>query len=337
MNPILVDVLRGESCESCHRGALIALNADGKTVLELGDTDALVFPRSSLKPLQAIPLVESGACDKYAMTEQELALACASHSGEEIHRQVLSQWMQRIGLSPANLECGPALPFDKEAAEQLLRSGGDAAREIHNCSGKHTGMLTMAAFLEQPLAGYSEYGHVTQQGWMTVLSEVSGINIFDMPWDKDGCGLPAIALPLAAFAKSFVPFLTAHKNNTKRSVALSKISNAMRAHPVMVAGSNRCCTGVMTNVNGLMAKTGAEGVFIAAAIESGIVIALKADDGANRAAEAMLGAALRHLGLIDATQYENMRQWFSPPIINSQQAVVGFVAPSKVWNSLNRI
>ncbi len=334
MNPVLVDVLRRDTVESRHRGAVVAINAEGKTVLSLGDTEALVFPRSSLKPLQAIPLLESGAVERFAMSDQELALCCASHSGEQIHLQVLNQWMQRVGLSASQLECGPSLPLDKHAAEELLRNGGNASRELHNCSGKHTGMLTLSAFLEQPLAGYSEYNHPTQQKWMAVLSELSGVNILDMPWDKDGCGLPAIAMPLSAFARSFTPFIHSADGNTKRGMAASRIARAMRAHPQLVAGTKRCCTATMAGVDNLMVKTGAEGVFIAVAVNAGIIIALKADDGANRAAEVMLGATLRQLGLLSAGQYSALAPWYSPPILNSQQAVVGSVVPSKVWSDL---
>ncbi len=334
MNPVLVDVLRRDTVESRHRGAVVAINAQGKAVLSLGDTNALVFPRSSLKPLQAIPLLESGAVERFAVTDQELALSCASHSGEQMHLQVLDQWMQRVGLSPSQLECGPSLPLDKDTAERLLRNGGAASRELHNCSGKHTGMLTLSAFLEQPLAGYSEYNHTTQQGWMAVLSELSGVNVFDMPWDKDGCGLPAVAMPLSAFARSFMPFIKPADANTKRGMAASRIVSAMRSHPQLVAGTKRCCTATMEGTDSLMAKTGAEGVFIAVAVDAGITIALKVDDGATRAAEVMLGAALRHLGLLSAEQYSALSPWYSPPVLNSQLAVVGSVVPSKVWSDL---
>lgn len=331
MNPVLVDVIRGGAVESCHRGSVIAINAEGRTVLSLGDTDAMVFPRSSLKPLQVLPLVESGAVDRFSMTEQELALACASHNGEDMHLEVLLPWMKRVGLSPSQLECGPSLPLDKNTAENTLRNGGSASRELHNCSGKHAGMLTMAAYLDEPLKGYSEYHHATQQGWMTLLSELSGVNIFDMPWDKDGCGLPAIALPLSAFAKSFVAFTRADKTGDKRQIATARVVSAMRSHPQLVAGFNRCCTASMRGCDDLMVKVGAEGVFIAVAIKAGIVIALKSDDGANRGAEVMLGAALRHLGLLSAHQYEALTPWYKPDIKNSQQAVVGSVQPSKLW------
>lgn len=336
MNPVLAEVIRGGVVESRHRGAVVALNADGKTLLSLGDTDALVFPRSSLKPLQAIPLVESGALDQFGVTDKELALACASHNGETIHVDVLLNWMKRVGLTPALLECGPSLPLDKNASEALLRRGGAAAKELHNCSGKHTGMLTLAAFLEESLSGYSEYQHATQQRWMALLSELSGVNVFDMPWDKDGCGLPAVALPLSAFARAFTAFINGDKSNpkidSKRQIAMARIASAMRAHPQMVAGTNRCCTAAMKNSDDLMVKVGAEGVFIAVALQAGVVIAIKNDDGATRGAEVMLGATLRQLGLVSAERYQAMVAWYNPPIKNSQQVVVGSVQASKAWN-----
>jgi len=334
LNPVLAEVIRGGTVESRHRGSVVAMNADGKTVLSIGDTDALVFPRSSLKPLQVIPLLESGAFDKFSMSESELALACASHNGEEAHMQVLLPWMERVGLSPAQLECGPSLPLEKAASEKLLRNGGSASRELHNCSGKHTGMLTLAAFSGEPLSGYSEYDHATQQKWMSLLSELSDVDIFAMPWDKDGCGLPAVALPLSAFAKAFTPFINAHKFSDKRHLAMASVAGAMRSHPYMVAGNDRCCTASMTGCDNLMVKVGAEGVFIAVAIEAGIVIALKNDDGATRGAEVMLGAALRHLGLVSESQYAALAPWYRPPVLNSQKVVVGSVRPSKAWNDL---
>ena len=334
MNPVLAEVIRGGAVESRHRGAVVAKNADGKTVLSIGDTDALVFPRSSLKPLQVIPLVESGAVDKFSISESELALACASHNGEPAHMQVLLPWMKRVGLSPSQLECGPSLPLDKEASEAHLRNGGNASRELHNCSGKHTGMLTLAAFSDEPLNGYSEYNHATQQRWMSLLSVLSGVDVFSLPWDKDGCGLPAIALPLSAFAQAFTPFINAHKHSDKRHLAMARVSSAMGSHPHMVAGNNRCCTASMTGCDNLMVKVGAEGVFIAVAVEAGIVIALKNDDGATRGAEVMLGAALRQRGLISESQYLALAPWYNPAILNSQEVVVGSVQPSKYWSNL---
>jgi len=188
LNPVLAEVIRGGAVESRHRGAVVAKNADGKTVLSIGDTSALVFPRSSLKPLQVIPLVESGAVDKFGISESELALACASHNGEQAHLEVLLPWMERVGLAPSQLECGPSLPLDKEASETLLRNGGGASRELHNCSGKHVGMLTLAAYSGEPLSGYSEYDHMTQQRWMSLLSRYGESCKCDEIPALHGCG-----------------------------------------------------------------------------------------------------------------------------------------------------
>jgi len=175
---------------------------------------------------------------------------------------------------------------------------------------------------------------MTQQRWMSLLSELGGVNIVDMPWDKDGCGLPAVALPLSAFAQAFTPFINAHKSSDKRHLAMARVASAMRSQPYMVAGHNRCCTASMKGSDHLMVKVGAEGVFIAVAIEAGIVIALKNDDGATRGAEVMLGASLRHLGLISESQYSALAPWYCPAVLNSQKAVVGSIQPSKYWNEV---
>lgn len=331
MNPVLVEVFRSDSVESFHRGAVVAVDASGKVVLELGDINAPVFPRSSLKPIQAIPLIESGAAEHYSLTPQELSLSCASHNAEKNHQKVLSQWMKKIGLTSDQLECGPSLPLHVDTAHQMLRDGGNAEKQLHNCSGKHTGMLTLASFLEVSTEGYSDYQHETQRRWMQVLSDLTGSDVTRYPWDRDGCGLPALAMPLAEFAKALGSFCSPEKQRPARADAMQKILAAMTAHPEMVAGSGRCCTATMQSSKGLVVKTGAEGVFAAIAPANGLAIALKIDDGATRAADAALGAVLRKLEIIDQSQYESMANWYQPDIINSQGVSVGKLAPSSVW------
>ena len=331
MNPVLVEIFRSDKVESFHRGAVVAVNAAGEVIFELGDTSSFVFPRSSLKPIQAIPLIESGAAEHFSLTEQELALSCASHNAEENHQLVLDQWMQRIGLTPDQLECGASLPLHEATAHQLLRAGGESEKRLHNCSGKHTGMLTLAKFLEVATRGYSDYQHETQQRWMQVLSDLSGSDVFSYPWDRDGCGLPALAMPLVEFAAALSCFCTPEKHGAQRAGAMHRILKAMQVHPELVAGSDRCCTAAMLAHDGVAVKTGAEGVFAAIAPASGIAIALKIDDGATRAADAALGAALRKLAVISETQYESMHRWYSPEIKNSQGVAVGRLAPSAVW------
>ncbi|OED39062.1 hypothetical protein AB833_16080 [Chromatiales bacterium (ex Bugula neritina AB1)] len=332
MNPVLVEVFRNDQLESCHRGAVVALNSSGDTIFELGDINALVFPRSSLKPIQAIPLLESGAADFFELTGQEIALACASHNAERSHQAVLASWMSKLSLEVEDLECGPALPMHQITAHQLLRDGGVAARDLHNCSGKHTGMLTLARFLEQPLQDYSNYKHATQQCWMDVLTELSGERIQDLPWDRDGCGMPAVALPLIAFARALSAFCKPADHSPERARAMHAILRSMNEHADLVAGSDRCCTATMRAHSDLVVKTGAEGVFAAIAPEAGIAIALKVDDGATRASDVVLGATLRKLGVLSEQQYSDLASWYTPSVVNSQKFVTGRVVPSSAWS-----
>lgn len=331
MNPILVEVFRNDTRESFHRGAVAAVDARGEVVFSLGDISALVFPRSAIKPIQAIPLIESGAANRFSLTAQELALACASHNAEQEHQAVLAGWMQKVGLEESMLACGPSLPLNQETAHQWLREGGKATRRLHNCSGKHTGMLTLAKHLEASLSDYADYHHPTQQLWMQVLEDLTGADVAAMPWDRDGCGLPALALPLKDFAKALAGFCNLKNKDQARANAMRTVLEVMHEHPQMVAGSERCCTATMKVHHDLVVKTGAEGVFAAIAPSQGIAIALKIDDGATRAADAALGAVLNHLDIISEADYHSLKQWYAPEIINSQNIVVGRLAASAQW------
>ncbi len=331
MNPVLVEVFRSQQLESRHRGAVVAVDSNGNRVLEMGDVEALVFPRSALKPFQAIPLVEDGAAEHFALSSAELALSCASHNAEPIHIAALDQWMSRVGLSPDDLECGVAWPGYQPATHAMLASGQQAGRHHHNCSGKHTGMLTLARYHEASLAGYSGYEHKTQQLWMAVLQSLTGLQVATLPWDLDGCGLPALAMPLTSLAHAYAQ-LAGSGGAARRRVAMDRITTAMRQHPELVAGSGRCCTAIMQQVDDLTVKTGAEGVFGAVSHTHGIGIALKIDDGATRGSEVALGAVLRKLGLIGDDDYQALGKHFFPDVINSQQRVTGSVRPAAVWD-----
>lgn len=333
LNPILVDVYRNKTLESCHRGAVAAVDAGGKLLFSLGNIDALVFPRSALKPVQAVPLIESGAADHFGLGPKEIALGCASHNAEPIHRDVLTEWMDKVNLDPGMLECGSSLPLHQPTAHQWLREGGEPMRHLHNCSGKHTGMMTLARYLGTDVRGYSEYQHPTQKKWMATLSDLTGIDADSLPWDRDGCGLPALALPLRHFAVALSKFCALDEQRNNRAQAMNRILGAMHGHSDLVAGTDRCCTATMKAHKDLVVKTGAEGVFAAIAPSAGIALALKIDDGATRAADAALGAALQKLGVLSATQYESLQQWYSPKITNSQNAVVGNLTPAAVWNA----
>lgn len=352
-NPVLVKVIRGECVESLHRGCAVAVNTNGEVLLSLGDVSQWVYPRSALKFFQSIPLLESGAAEKFNLSSEEIALSCASHNAEPFHISAITQWLQRLGLDNDSLECGADMPMMKRAAHQLLRDGKEPTRTHQNCSGKHTGMLTLAKFLQAPLTGYSDYHHPTQQAWMQVLSELIDVDVFSLPWERDGCGLPAICMPLQLLAQAFACYAdtsniggkTKTENTSNRAssdaqdamrgAAMQQIIDSIRAHPNMLAGTGRCCTDVTRVCEGrVMIKTGAEGVYGGVIPHLGIGFALKIDDGAGRAANVALGALLTQLGALTTAEYEQLEHHFHPTIINTNDKTTGEIIASEEFLSI---
>ena len=332
-NPILVNVLRRGVVESTHRGSVVVVNNQGEVVFAIGDPQRMIYPRSSLKFLQAIPLLESGAADQYALTAREIALACASHNAESIHTEAVKAWLGRLQLGVDDLECGPTLPLGEDAAHELIARGETPTRAHQNCSGKHSGMLTMARFLGVPTKGYSEYDHPAQQAWITAIGELVDMNVAEMHWERDGCGMPAVMMPIHKLAYGFARFNRPQDIGGRRGEALQRIASAVAEYPEMIAGSKRCCTAVIRETGGkVLVKTGAEGVYGGCVPHLGLGFALKADDGATRGSEVMLGALLDKLGALEPLQTDALKDYFKPQIVNSQQRVTGQLLPSTDWD-----
>jgi L-asparaginase II len=288
-NPVLVEVRRGDMVESRHRAAFAVVDTDGHVVLSAGDVERQVYPRSAIKPIQALPLIETGAADAFDLTDVEIALACASHNGESCHVSAVRAWLDRIGLSERDLVCG--------ADPGRGRSRRGPAHD--NCSGKHTGFLTVARHLGYPSEGYHRRDHAVQQRVLGVLEQMTGLDLDDAPRGIDGCGIPVIGIPLGNIALAMARLADPHDQPEGRQAACARICAAMAAEPFMVAGSGRFCTRVMEAVGPrAVVKTGAEGVYCAALPEHGLGVAIKADDGAPRAAEAAMAGVLRRLGII---------------------------------------
>ena len=316
-NPILVELTRGDLVESVHRGAVAVADADGAIRLALGDIDSPVYPRSSLKPIQALPLVESGAADAFGLSDEEVALACASHSGEPMHVSRVAAWLERIGCREAELACGPQPPRYQPALEEMLRSGEKPTKLHNNCSGKHTGFLTLAKHLKAPAEGYVDVAHPVQQAVLASLAKLSGV--IDPAWGVDGCAAPNFALPLAAFARALAQIAG------RRTVGAGRILRAMMSHPELVGGTGRSCTALMRAAHGKAAvKVGAEGVYAAMLPEPGLGIAIKIDDGAARASETAIAAILAGLGVIDAGM-----ELVRGPLLNTRGDAVGERRPAR--------
>jgi L-asparaginase II len=331
-NPVLARVIRGGEVECVHRGSAVVVDADGLVSFSVGDTGRHIFPRSSYKFLQAIALLESGAADAFGLGEREIALACASHSGEPMHTDRVSAWLENLGLDDGDLECGASLPMHVATARQMLRQGRTTERKHHNCSGKHVGMLTLARHLDAPTAGYSDYEHPVQRAWRKVLSELTGVDSENLVWERDGCGLPALCMPMQALARGYARFADTSGLARPRVEAMNRILSAVKKHPDLIAGSDRCCSAVIEKTGGrVLVKTGAEGVFAGTVPERGIGFALKIDDGATRGSEVALGGLLGALGLLRDGEKEALRPWFRPDVLNSQNYVTGWIEASDEW------
>ncbi|KQZ12925.1 asparaginase [Mesorhizobium sp. Root554] len=327
-NPVLVEVLRGEVVESAHRGAISVVDADGRTVWEIGDTGRPVFPRSAVKAIQALPLVESGAADAYGFGDRELALACASHSGEPEHVDLAASMLAKAGLDKEALECGAHWPSSHDATIELARSGGWPNALHNNCSGKHAGFLCTCVHLGVAPSGYVKAGHESQKLVRDAMQSVTGAAQRTELCGTDGCSIPTYAVPLRSFAHGFAKMATGIGFEPKRAAAAKRLMSACMAEPFLVAGTGRADVPLMQAAPGrIFVKTGAEGVYCAAIPELGFGIALKCDDGAGRAAEVMITAVLSRLLRADATLAARLDELARPGIESRVGAKVGLLQP----------
>ncbi len=318
------EVWRGPAVESVHFGAAAVANAGGEVIYGWGDTGIVTFPRSSLKPIQAIALVETGAADALGLTPEDLALACASHRGEPIHTSRVAAWLDRLGLAESNLACGPDYPSDKDTAADLIRGGIEPSRIFHNCSGKHCGFLTVARHMGWPIDGYNDPSHPAQQFYFDVFSDLLGGDARALPLGVDGCTLPAPALSIADMARSMARYAAARTSNATRSQAIRRLQEAMRAHPRLVAGTGQPNVRLSEATGGrIIMKGGAEGYVVAFIPEQELGIALKIADGNSRARVVALLAMLRALKLLSDGEAAALADLAEVPVQNSVNVQVG--------------
>lgn len=289
-NPILIEVTRGPLVESWHRGAVAIAAPSGALALRLGDVERPVYPRSAVKALQALPLIESGAADHFGFGMPEIALACGSHAGTERHTHLAAAMLARAGLDQDDLGCGAHLPLGSSAASALVAVGELPSQLHNNCSGKHAGMLATAVHLGEPTAGYWDVSHPVQRRIHQALAEITGLPLGADVRGIDGCSVPNWAMPLSVLARAFAKLVTGEGMPAERRAAVARILDACWEQPDMVAGKSRADTVVMRALpRQVYMKTGAEGVYCGAFPELGLGFALKIDDGAKRAAA---GAAM---------------------------------------------
>jgi L-asparaginase II len=315
-NPVLVELLRGGAVESFHRGAVAVVDAAGSVVASLGDVGRPVFPRSAVKALQALPLVESGAADRLQLNDDQLALACASHGGEEAHVRTAASVLDRAGLDASVLECGAHWPGNEAASRALAREGGVPTVLHNNCSGKHAGFACVGCLMagsgdaREFLRGYVRHEHPVMREISAALETCTGWNLADAPRGIDGCSIPTFGIPLSALALGFARFGTGAGLSEGRARAASRLRKAVAAAPFFVAGTGRFDTRVMERLGTrVFCKVGAEAVYCAAFPDRGLGVALKMDDGNNaRAAEVAMAAVIERYVALDDGEASFMRE-----------------------------
>jgi L-asparaginase II len=322
-NPVLVEVTRGQLAESCHRGAVAVAAAGGKMALAIGDVAKPVFPRSAIKAFQALPLVEQGAADRYGFGDEELALACASHSGEPAHVAGVERMLAAAGLASSALCCGAHWPMSQTAAYALAKSGTPSALH-NNCSGKHAGFLCLACAKGVEHADYWRPEHPVQREVRAVIEDFTGVALSQDSRAIDGCSVPTWAIPLDSLARGFAKFGTGQGLAPARAAAAARLREACAQKPWHVAGTGRFCTEIM-QIFGARAyvKTGAEGVYCGALPEQGLGIAIKCDDGAGRAAQAIMAAVIARFLPMGDTERTRLAPFMQPILRNWNGFEVG--------------
>ena len=330
-NPILVEAMRGDTRESAHRGSVAVFDADGGRVVAIGDIASPIFPRSAVKVLQAIPLVESGAADRLDLDDEELAIACASHNGEPAHVAVVARILGKAGLDGSSLECGVHWPRVEGVLRSLVESGGTATALHNNCSGKHAGFLCLACMLagggdaREYARGYVAPRHPVMRVVTEALQSATGHDLATAPRAIDGCSIPTFAIPLARLAIAFARVGTGTGLRPGFARAAERLRRAVARHPFMVAGSDRFDTQVMAALGErVFCKVGAEGVFCAALPERGLGVAIKMDDGNTaRAAEVAMAAVIEAFVDLDDDQAVLMRGFSDARLQNWNRIEVG--------------
>ncbi len=328
-NPVVVEATRGARVESAHRGAGAVVDADGASVLAFGDVDTPVFPRSAVKALQALPLIESGAVDQLRLSEAEIALACASHAGEPVHVETARAMLAKVGLDERALACGAHWPLGEKAARALARTGATPSALHNNCSGKHAGFLCLACASGWASKGYEAVGSSVQKEVKGVIEAMTGAAFGEDVCAIDGCSIPTYAAPLRALALGFARLGAGGGRAPRRAKAAARIRAAVAANPLMVAGEGKFDTEVMRIFGArVFVKTGAEGVYCAALPELGLGLAVKADDGAARAAQVVIAALIDRFLPMDENERARFAPFVAPTLRNWNGLTVGALCPA---------
>ncbi|MDD4600860.1 hypothetical protein SDC9_22892 [bioreactor metagenome] len=327
MSEILLNYTRGGKVESLHRGDIAVVDVKGNLVDHVGNPDLLMFWRSAAKPFQVLPFVARGGINQFQIRSEELALMVSSHSGEQEHVDLVRKALEKVGLTEAALACGTAKPMNSKAAKAIMMQN-QKYQAVHNaCSGKHTGMLALAKMLGVPVEGYTDPDHPVQKLMHQAVAEAAGLKSEQVEIGIDGCGVPVFYLPLKNMAYAYSRLAKPEEGNWgERTKAVVTIRDAMLAHPSVVAGTGRIDTALMRLTKGrILAKIGAEAVYCLAAVNEGIGITFKIEDGSYRAINPTVIGILKRLDLITADEHEELLRMFPPILKNHRGDIIGTI------------
>jgi len=321
----LVHASRNGQVENIYRGDVVVVNLNGEVIYELGDRFKKAFWRSSAKPFQVLPFIEGGGIERFNISEEELALMCASHGGEKDHVAGIKKLLYKIGFVEPDLHCGPAPPMYKPTANELLQQNKDWT-QLHNCcSGKHSGMLAITAIKGYGTEGYEDIEHPLQQEVLKLAAEITGVKVDEIGIGVDGCGAPIFYMPVFNMARAYAhlskPVMV---EDLKRAEAVQKVTAAMTGHPWYVAGTGRLDTILMEVTEGrLLTKLGADGVYCVSIMGEGIGIALKIECGVIKPIEPVIVEILSRLNYIDRREEEAILKQLDFYIYNHRKEAIG--------------
>lgn len=322
----LVHVYRGTEVESIHRGDIVGVHFDGNILFEYGDAGKRTFWRSSAKPFQIIPFIENGGLERFNITQDELSLMTASHSGEARHLEILDGLLKKLGKTIDDLDCGVSRPMNEKEYRRLLTEGIPFSQGNNPCSGKHSGMLGLGILKDIDLENYIDKDHEIQKMMLEIVAEMTSQNQRDIDIAIDGCGVPVFGLPIYNMALAYTKLdkLDCTDASPKRLDALRQVVKAMTGSPFFVAGTDRLDTILMEETNGkILAKLGAESVYCMTVIGKGIGIAMKTEDGSYRALNAVIPDLLLKHDCISKEEHTRIRQRLDLNVYNHRKQVVG--------------
>jgi L-asparaginase II len=329
--PILAEVVRGGIVESVHRGHICIVDGGGNRHAEAGDPETVTFFRSASKPFQALPFLTSGGADAFGFNADEIALACASHSGEKIHVDGVRRMLEKIGCSVDDLRCGTHMPFYQKETERMIRDGEPPTQLHNNCSGKHAAMLGLAKQIGADIASYESTENPVQVAIVRAVAQFAEMSEENVGIGIDGCAVPNFALPVSAMAKSFANLISPVQFDAETQAATRRIVSAMATYPHLIGGTDRLDTVLMEAAAGrIISKVGADGVWLCGVLPSekyptGLGVALKIEDGDDFLSRpAVAVEILQRLGVLDRG---TLPQFAPMPIKNRRGDTVGEIVP----------